>query len=70
MKEVDSEELQSSEDENEKKKKLDARKAGIKKEKIKDYLEKKNSRGNLAKSAEIINIFAIGDDNKITEQDL
>lgn len=67
MKEVDSEEIQSSEDEESKKQKQNARKAKIKKNKIKTYLDKKNSRGNFAKTAEIINIFAIGDDNKITE---
>lgn len=70
MKEVDSDELLSSDDEKAIKNKEDARKLKIKNNNIKEYLKKKNSRGNLAVATDIINIFAIGDDNKINVEDL
>ena len=38
--------------------------------KIKAFIEKKNKRGNAQKTAEIINVFAIGDDNQVTAEKL
>ena len=71
MQEVDSDSIQSSGDDEETiKLRAEAKKKAQKMKKIKAFIEKKNKRGNAQKTAEIINVFAIGDDNQVTAEKL
>ena len=62
--------LVSSSDEEEKKNKQKTRKAKKKAVKIKKYLKEKENKGSAGKTVEFVNLFAVGDDNKINVDDV
>lgn len=70
LKEVHSDSIQSSEDEEANKQRQEAKKRAQKMKNIKVYLAEKNKRSNAQKTAEIVNLFAVGDDNQITAEKL
>ena len=71
MQEVDSDSIQSSGDDEETiKLRAEAKKKAHKMKKIKAFIENKNKRSNAQKTAEMINIFAIGDENQVTAEKL